>query len=157
MTRYLGIDPGTTRIGYGIIEEHRGSFQSLAWGIIENPGVQASEDKAATAANLRALIEEYKPDSAGVERLFFMNNQRTVMSVSEMRGVIMLVLKQMGIPVLEFTPQQVKLTVCGHGKATKRQMQDMIQMLLRIKVKVSPDDAADGLALALCCATAKTY
>ncbi len=157
MTRYLGVDPGTTRIGYGIIEEDRGSFRSLAWGIIDNPGTDSSKDKAATAIQLKALIDEFHPTSAGVERLFFMNNQRTAMAVAEMRGVIMLTLQQSQIPVHEFTPQQVKLTVCGHGQATKRQMQDMIQMLLHIKERVSPDDAADGLALALCCATAKSY
>ena len=79
------------------------------------------------------------------------------MAVSEMRGVIMLTLQQASVPVLEFTPQQVKLTVCGHGSATKRQIQDMVQIVLHIKERVTPDDAADGLALALCCATAKTY
>ncbi len=157
MTRYLGIDPGTTRIGYGIIEEVRGVFSSLAWGIIENPGIHSSEDKAATVDNLRLLLKEYRPDKAGVERLFFMNNQRTAMAVSEMRGVLMLTLQQASVPVLEFTPQQVKLTVCGHGRATKRQVQDMVQLLLHIPQRVTPDDAADGLALALCCATSKTY
>ena len=157
MTRYLGIDPGTTRIGYGVVEETQGVFRALAWGIIDNPGTDASADKVATAKNLRALVDQYAPQSAGVERLFFMNNQRTGMAVAEMRGVIMLTLQQASLPIFEFTPQQVKLTVCGHGGATKRQMQDMIQMLLHIKEKVTPDDAADGLALALCCATAKTY
>jgi len=157
MTRYLGIDPGTTRIGYGVVEEVKGAFRSLAWGIIDNPGSHASEDKVATAQSLRALIDQYRPNSAGVERLFFMNNARTAMAVAEMRGVIMLTLQQASVPVLEFTPQQVKLTVCGHGRASKRQMQDMVQMLLHIKEKVTPDDAADGLALALCCATAKKY
>lgn len=156
MTRYLGIDPGTTRIGYGVVEETNGVFRSLAWGIIETKDAKAG-DKEATATSLRTLIDQYQPDRAGVERLFFMNNQRTAMAVSEMRGVIMLTLQQASVPVLEFTPQQVKLTVCGHGGASKQQIQDMVQMVLHIKERVTPDDAADGLALALCCATAKTY
>lgn len=157
MKRFLGIDPGTTRIGYGVVEEQNGSLRSVAWGIIENAGADASADKQSTALQLKNLIDTHKPDTAGVERLFFMNNQRTAMAVAEMRGVIMLTLQQAAIPTLEFTPQQVKLTVCGHGGATKKQMQDMVGMLLHIKEPIRPDDAADGLALALCCATAKRY
>jgi len=157
MPRYLGIDPGTSRIGYGVIEDAGGTLRPLAWGIIEQDGQHVRGDKTAAAQGLRDLLRTYRPDSAGVERLFFMNNQRTAMSVSEMRGVLLLTLQESGVPVLEFTPQQVKLTVCGHGRATKRQMQDMVRMLLHIREPITPDDAADGLALALCCATAKTY
>lgn len=155
--RYLGIDPGTTRIGYGIVEETGGELRPVAWGILEHPGSKDAGNKTAHAEALRRLIESYKPDTAGIERLFFMNNHRTAMSVSEMRGVLVLTLQQASLPVLEFTPQQVKLTVCGHGQATKRQIQDMVRLLLKIKEPISPDDAADGLAIALCCATAKKY
>jgi len=157
MSVYLGIDPGTHRIGFGVVDDTDGRLKPLTWGIIEADGQHVRGDKTAAAEGLRRLIREHRPDRAGIERLFFMNNQRTAMSVSEMRGVLILTLQQAGVPILEFTPQQVKLTVCGHGRATKKQMQDMVQMLLRIKEPVTPDDAADGLALALCCATAKTY
>lgn len=157
MTTYLGIDPGTHRIGFGVVNDTGGSLRPVAWGIIEAEGHHVRGDKTAAAEGLRRLIEKHRPDTAGIERLFFMNNQRTAMSVSEMRGVLVLTLQQAGVPILEFTPQQVKLTVCGHGRATKSQMQEMVRMLLRIKEPITPDDAADGLALALCCATAKTY
>lgn len=155
--RYLGIDPGTTRIGYGVVEENGGIFRSVTWGVIENAGTDGGADKSATAAELSGLIKKYNPTVAGIERLFFMNNARTAMSVAEMRGVIMLTLAQHGIATNEFTPQQVKKTLCGHGRATKNQMQDMVRLVLRIGEPVRPDDAADGLALALCCATAKKY
>lgn len=153
--RYLGIDPGTTIIGYGIIEDVGGALQPLTWGVFRNPGIDAMADKQATAVALSDLITSYKPQSAGVERLFFMNNAKTAMAVSEMRGIIMLTLAQHGVPVVEFTPQQVKRGVCGNGQAKKPQVQDMVRMLLRIKEKISPDDAADALALALCCSTAQ--
>jgi len=154
---YLGIDPGTARIGYGVVEDSGGTLRALAWGTVEADGQHTSGDKTAAAEGLRRLIAKHHPDAAGIERLFFMKNKKTVMSVSEMRGVLLLTLQQANIPTLEFTPQQVKLTVCGHGSASKRQMQDMVGILLRIKEPVTPDDAADGLALALCCATAKKY
>ncbi len=155
MKRFLGIDPGTTIIGYGVVQEDKGVLTALTWGVIRNDGADPSRGRAATAEGIAALIATHRPDAAGVERLFFMNNQRTAMSVAEMRGVILLTLTQQAIPLLEFTPQQVKQTVCGHGRATKRQIQDMVQMVLHIKEPIRPDDAADGLALALCCATAK--
>ncbi len=151
--RYLGIDPGATIIGYGIIENTRNSLQPLTWGVIRNPGTDPMADKQATVIALADLITAYKPQSAGVERLFFMNNAKTAMAVAEMRGVIMLTLAQHGVPVVEFTPQQVKRGVCGNGQAQKSQVQDMVRMLLHIKEKISPDDAADALALALCCST----
>lgn len=156
--KYLGIDPGTTLIGYGIIEYTSQSPRPIAWGVIRNPGIDGSADKQATVQALADLINLHRPDAVGVERLFFMNNQKTAMSVAEMRGVIMLTLADHHLPVYEFTPQQVKQYICGHGGAQKKQMQRMAQMLLHIQEKITPDDAADALALALCCATThKSY
>lgn len=151
--RYLGIDPGTTIIGYGIIEDDRGTLKCLAYGVIRNPGKDSSAEKMNTAKELADLISTYKPDRAAVERLFFAKNQKTVMSVSEMRGVIMLTLANNTLPVLELTPLQVKQQICGHGKAEKQQVQKMVRMILKVTEEIRPDDAADALALALCCAT----
>ena len=156
--RYLGIDPGTTIIGYGIVEDTAGVLRSLDYGVIRNPGKDPSVDKQATMAALSELIGRYKPDRAGVEKLFFLNNKNTAMPVSEMRGVIMLALADHGVPVLELTPLQVKQQICGHGRAEKPQVQKMVQLLLKLVAPVTPDDAADALALALCCAVApRTY
>ncbi len=146
---YLGIDPGTVRIGYGLISDTGGKFRPLTWGILEN----RSGDPRATHQELAKLIRQWKPESAAVEKLFFLNNKRSAMAVSEMRGVIMLSLAQHGLVVHEFTPPQVKQALCGHGRAQKHQMQKMIRMVLGITEEVRPDDAADALALALCCAT----
>lgn len=151
--KYLGIDPGSTLIGYGVVEDVGGTLKPVAWGVIRNPGTDASADKQSTMQALANLIAIHKPDAAGVERLFFMNNQKTAMAVSEMRGVIMLSLADHKLPVHEFTPQQVKQTICSHGGAKKPQMQRMVGILLNIKEKITPDDAADALAIALCCAT----
>lgn len=156
--RYLGIDPGTTLIGYGVIEDTGGSLRCLDWGVIRNPGVDSNTDKGATATALTALIARHRPDFAAVERLFFLNNKKSAMSVSEMRGVIMLTLAQHHLPISEFTPPQVKQRICGHGRAEKHQVQKMMRLLLKIQEDITPDDAADALALALCCAVApKTY
>jgi crossover junction endodeoxyribonuclease RuvC len=150
--RYLGIDPGTSIIGYGVIEEAGGAVRPVEWGVIRNSAASPT-DKQATAAAVRRLADAWKPDAAGVERLFFMNNKRSAMAVAEMRGVILLALADHGIVVHEFTPLQVKQHVCGHGGAPKAQVQRMVRMLLRIQEEIRPDDAADALALALCCWT----
>ena len=153
--RYLGIDPGTTRIGYGIIEDAGGgTFRCLAYGILESPGVTGPLEKSVAARSLEELLREWRPDRAAVEKLFFFKNKKSVMAVSEMRGVIMLTLAQHSLPIAEFTPLQVKQTICGHGRAEKHQVQKMMRLLLKISEDIRPDDAADALAMALCCAVA---
>lgn len=155
---YLGIDPGTTLIGYGFIRDTGTALEPLDWGVIANPGTDSAADKQATRTALRDLILRWGPHVAGVEKLFVSNNQKTAMPVAEMRGVIMLTLADHAVPVHEFTPMQVKRTVAGHGQAKKPQVQQMVQMLLHIREPIRPDDAADALALALCCATVqKSY
>jgi crossover junction endodeoxyribonuclease RuvC len=154
----LGIDPGTTIIGYGIVEDAVGSLRCLTYGAIRNPGIDHNADKQATVAALASIITEFKPDAAGVERLFFLNNKKTAMAVSEMRGVIMLTLADHHLPVSEFTPMEVKQRVCGSGRADKKQIQRMVRLLLKLSEEVRPDDAADALAIALCSAvTPKPY
>lgn len=150
---YLGIDPGTTIIGYGVVESTGSSFHPHTWGVIRNPGKDSSADKEATAIALADVIAQWKPDAAGVEKIFFLNNQKSVMAVSEMRGVIMLTLAQHNIQAHEFTPLQVKQRVCGHGGAKKPQVEAMVRQILRIRERITPDDAADALAIAICCAT----
>src|SRR6185436_7727215 len=117
--RYLGIDPGTTIIGYGVIEDHDGAFRCLTYGTIRNPGTDSSSDKQATARELSRILAEFKPSHVAVERLFFFKNKKSVMAVSERRGVIMLVLAEHGIPAPELTPPQVKQRICGHSGADK--------------------------------------
>lgn len=151
---FLGIDPGTTRIGYGIISDDGSRLRPLAWGILADLAAGNAEDPRTARTALRMLVQRYRPDAAAVERLFFLNNKRSAMAVSEMRGVVMLTLADHGIPVHEFTPPQVKQNICGHGRAQKHQIQKMVRGILAIREEITPDDAADALALALCCATA---
>lgn len=146
----LGIDPGTGLIGFGVLRIDGSGFTCLEYGVIRNEG----SDKIAGLINseraLTALIAKHRPDAASIERLFFANNQKTAMSVSEMRGVLLLTLAKHGLPVSEFTPLQVKQAVCNYGKADKEQVQKMVRMILKLPGKITPDDAADALAIAIC-------
>ena len=150
----LGIDPGTTRIGYGVIREDNNKIECLDYGILK-----ASSDKLTgfkdVAQELDKLIKKHKPDQAGIEKLFFFKNQKTVMAVSEMRGVLLLTLAEKNIPIQEFTPLQVKQNVSAYGRAQKAQMQRIVQLLLKLEKPIKPDDAADALAIAICCANNK--
>lgn len=146
----IGIDPGTTQIGFGIIKNEGNHFEALGYGIIKNSGKDKLFDYQNTAQELSKLIKKHKPKLAVVEKLFFFKNQKTVMSVSEMRGVIMLTLANHNLPVLEFTPIQIKQALSGYGRADKSQVQRMVRLILNIKEEIRPDDAADALAIAIC-------
>ncbi|HVZ11134.1 MAG TPA: crossover junction endodeoxyribonuclease RuvC [Candidatus Paceibacterota bacterium] len=147
----LGIDPGTTRIGYGLVEHRGNRLIPLEYGIIENLGRDKFQDFMETEKGLSKIIEKFQPDVAGIERLFFTKNQKTAMAVSEMRGVLLLTLAKHRLAIQEFTPLQVKQSISAYGKADKRQVQKIVEMLLGITDPISPDDAADALAIAICC------
>lgn len=151
----LGIDPGTTRIGFGVISVTGSKINALEYGIISNPGKDRAHDLMATVNSLTAILKRHHPDKAGIEKLFFTTNLTTGMAVSEMRGAILLTLAQNSIDVFEFTPQQVKQSVSGYGRAQKGQVESMVRMILGIKELIRPDDAADALAVAICASTAR--
>ena len=153
----LGIDPGTTRIGYGIIDKSNNKLTCLEYGILANKGKDNAIDYKNTFENLSKLIIKYSPTMASMEKLFYFKNQRTIMSVSEMRGVLMYTLAHHGIEVKEFTPLEVKVAVSSYGRADKDQVQRMVKLILGINDNISPDDAADGLAIAICCANNIVY
>lgn len=153
----LGIDPGTARIGYGIISSERNRLSCLDYGILKNTSTDKLYNFQETEKSLSRLIKKYKPDIAGIEKLFFFKNQKTVMAVSEMRGVLLLTLAKHNIPVQEFTPPQVKQNISAYGRAQKDQVQRMIKLLLNLKDPIKPDDAADALAIAICCSNTKIY
>lgn len=146
----LGIDPGSTRIGVGVIEYTRGKARCLHYGTIEHSSADKGFALRHTEDELSRIITEYRPAAASIEKLFFAKNQTTAMVVSEFRGVILLALAKHGIPVSEFTPMQVKKSVSGYGGALKPQMQKIVQLVLGLAHPIQPDDAADALALALC-------
>ena len=148
----IGIDPGLARVGYGVIAVSNRSPAPVCYGCIETSGKDqtTSERLLHIYTELAALIEKYPPAEIAIEKLFFTKNITSAMSVSEARGVILLLAEQKKILVTEYTPNQVKQAITGSGRADKRQMQDMIMRLLHLSEMPRPDDAADALSIALC-------
>lgn len=149
----LGIDPGTATTGFGIIKQIKNQPVLVDFGVI------ATDKKFSDAQRLEVLgeditelIKKYKPEAIGIEKLFFTTNQKTVMTVSQARGVIMYIAQKLKLPILEFTPLQVKSFICGYGKAEKKQVQFVVQKTFKLKSPPKPDDAADALAIAICTA-----
>ncbi len=148
----LGIDPGTTLIGYGVIEKTSNGLRCLDYGVIKNPGKDKTTDYKNTFDSLSKIITKYSPSVCAIEKLFFFKNQKTVISVSEMRGVLVYALAHHGVLIHEFTPLEVKVAVSSYGRAGKDQVEKMVRLILGINKPIKPDDAADGLAIAICCA-----
>lgn len=147
--RVLGIDPGTGRMGFGIALEKSGKYFCPSFGCFTSSAINTQPERLAILQDqLLKVIEEQKPALAVVEKLFFSKNIRTAMAVAEARGMVMTTLMQKHIPVVEISPQQVKIGITGYGKAGKRQVQIMVQKLFDLPSPPTPDDAADALALA---------
>ena len=155
--RILGIDPGYGITGFGLVEAQRGQFQLLRCGAITTPaGMDFSARLEIIYEDMRQLLEMAKPDVVAIEELFFGQNVTTGIGVAQSRGVILLAIRQAGLPVYQYKPMQVKQAVVGYGNATKHQVQDMTKRLLRLQAMPKPDDAADAIAIALCHARSST-
>ena len=148
--RILGLDPGTGRMGYGVAEEgQRGSYHCRAVGCFTTPaGTPPGERLSLLRRELRSLLNTHAVSGAVIERLYFSKNTRTALAVAEARGMILTTLAEADIPIIELSPQALKLGVTGYGRATKRQVQRMVQQLFTLPRPPAPDDAADALALA---------
>ncbi len=148
----IGIDPGTAITGYGLVRQtEAGDLLSVDWGVILTPTkMPMAERLNHIYISLLDILKEHQPQSAAVEALFFQRNVRTAMSVGQARGVVLLALQQAGLPVADYTPNQVKQAVSGYGAADKHQMQAMVYTLLKLPEIPKPDDAADALAIAIC-------
>jgi len=141
----LGIDPGTATTGFGAIKELNGKIIFLGCGCIRTFPSDSPEVRLNQIFNqINQLIKEYKPSVLAVEKLFFFKNAKTLIPVSQSKGIILLAAARKKIPVYEFTPLQVKMNIVGYGRADKKQVQEMIKVLLKLK-----DDAADALGLAI--------
>lgn len=150
LERVLGIDPGFGRVGWGVIEKEKNEWKAVNWGCIETSAKENFIDRLKIIhQTLTFLIKKYQPNRIAVEDLFFAKNVKTAMKVGEARGVILLTCVQANVPVDEFTPLQIKQAMTGFGRAEKGQVQRMVQMILKIKKKITPDDAADALAVAI--------
>ena len=155
--RILGIDPGYGITGFGLIESERGSIRLLQCGAITTPaGMDFSARLEIIYEDMRKLLEMAKPDAVAIEELFFGQNVTTGIGVAQSRGVILLAIRQAGVPVFSYKPMQVKQAVVGYGNATKHQVQDMTKRLLQLQTMPKPDDAADAIAIALCHARSST-
>ncbi len=147
----LGIDPGIAIVGFGLLEvESREKQKVLDVGVITTPSHLSTSDRLCLISEkMSKLATAYRPNLAAVEKLYFGKNAKTAFTVGEARGVILLTLAQNSIPLIEFTPLEVKMAITGYGRADKQQMQRMVQALLSLKEVPKPDDAADALAVAL--------
>lgn len=148
----LGIDPGIAITGYGFIKtDQRNQYKCVDYGVIRTNADLADPDRLIVIFDaLTNLIQRYGPDTSTVEKLFFQRNVKTALSVGQARGIVMLALAQANLPIHEYTPNEIKQTICGYGNAGKRQIQRMVQTLLKLDELPKPDDAADALAVAIC-------
>lgn len=147
----LGIDPGTATTGYGLIKEEKGQVSLLDYGCILTSSKKSLDVRLEELnQELTKIIRKYQPYEIAVEELFFATNVKTAITVSHARGVILLTAKQNHCAIAEYTPLQVKNAICGYGGADKKQVQKMVQMLLKLNELPKPDDAADALAIAIC-------
>ncbi len=152
MTLALGLDPGTATTGYGLVRQRPdGSLEAVGFGVITTPkDLPAPERLDLLYQELTQLLETHRPQTAAVEKLFFQKNISTAITVGQARGVLLLALAQNGLDVAEYTPNEVKQAVAGYGSADKRQVQEMVRVLLALPEIPRPDDAADALAIAIC-------
>jgi crossover junction endodeoxyribonuclease RuvC len=159
MTLALGIDPGTATTGYGLVRlAQDGSLAAVKYGVFLTSKEASPPARLEMLYNrLHILLDEYKPETAAVEKLFFSRNVTTALAVGQARGVVMLCLQQSGIEAFEYTPNEVKQAVAGYGSAQKRQVQEMVRALLQLDSIPKPDDAADALAIAITHLNTKRY
>jgi len=147
----LGVDPGTAITGYGLVAETDGQLQAVAYGAIITPADWPLPQRLQKIYHdLTALICERHPTVGAVEQLFFSRNVKTALAVGQARGVTLLALADGGVPIHEYTPLQVKQSVVGYGRAEKRQIQELVRLLLGLDAVPQPYDAADALAVAIC-------
>ena len=146
----LGIDPGTALLGYGVVESGDDP-QMIDFGAVATSADRSMPDRLSELFDrVTDLIDRYRPDVLAVEQLFFARNVTTAIAVGQARGVVLLAAARASVPVVEYSPSEVKHAVVGYGKADKSQMQEMVRIILGLDHVPHPDDAADALAVALC-------
>jgi crossover junction endodeoxyribonuclease RuvC len=147
----IGIDPGTATTGFGVVKKDRDSFSCLGYGVIKTDKENSPASRLYTLnKELSQIIKKYSPNFLAVESIYFFKNIKTVLPVSQAKGVIMLTSEKANIPIYEFTPLEVKMTITGYGRADKKQIQEMVKISLNLDRIPRPDDAADALGVAIC-------
>ncbi|MEQ1909313.1 MAG: crossover junction endodeoxyribonuclease RuvC [Vicinamibacterales bacterium] len=149
--RIFGIDPGSDRTGYGCVETDGSRHRIIASGAIKTAASASFPEKLLQIhTGLAALLGECRPDSVAIENLFYSNNARSALKLGHARGVAMLAAVELGLPVAEYTPAEVKRAVVGYGRAEKHQVQHMVKLILGLDEAPTPHDASDALAVAIC-------
>lgn len=155
--KIIGIDPGTAILGYGVVEGDNDP-RIVGFGVIETAAEMDMPNRLVILHDaVTELLDAHQPDELAVEQLFFARNVTTAIAVGQARGVVLLAAAQKGIPVAEYSPSEIKNAIVGYGKADKRQMQEMVRILLGLPDVPQPDDAADALAVALCHAQTRQF
>ncbi len=151
--RILAIDPGLERVGVAILDKERGAKETLIFSecFKTKASLPLSERLNLIGLHINKIVLEYEPEILAIESLFFTTNQKTAMVVSQARGVIIYEGTKNGLPVHEYTPLQIKVAVTGYGKATKTQVNSMVQKLINIPKKITSDDEMDAVAIGLTC------
>lgn len=148
--KILGIDPGFGRLGYSVIAREGNNYAVECMGCLETHSGTAYEKRLlSVGSDIEKIISEKKPDIIALEKIYFTKNQTTALKVAEARGIIIFLAARENIPLMEFTPLEVKAAVCGYGKADKKQVQTMVKMLLKLNEMPKYDDTTDALAIAL--------
>lgn len=149
--RIIGIDPGYAIVGYGVVEYENNKFKVIDYGAVTTTPKNTMPERLDLVYNaLTCIFSKFEPDAIAFEELFFNQNIKTAISVGQARGVSILAAQRMGVDVFEYTPLQVKQAVVGYGRAEKKQVQQMVKVLLSLKSVPKPDDTADALAVAIC-------
>ena len=148
--RIIGIDPGFARLGYAVIDQIGGAQKLIDYGCLETKkDLSLSRRLLLMADGLRDLVKKHEPRLAAVEELFFFKNLKTAIDVAQARGAILLLLEELGLPVVELTPLQVKQSLTGYGRADKQQIARLLKIILKIPEKIKYDDSTDAMAIAL--------
>lgn len=147
----LGIDPGTIVTGFGLVEQENGSMRAVAWGSVKTSSkAPLAERLSRIHAETVRLIEKHRPDEVAVENIFQAKNVRSALKLGHARGVTLLAAAQAGLPIFEYAPREVKLSVVGSGGATKQQVASMVGRLLGIDCAEMREDESDAVAVAIC-------
>ncbi len=150
LMKILGLDPGTARVGWGVIDDAHNVSRAIAYGCITTQKTGSPETRLHHIhTELKKILKTHHPDAVSVEKLYFSKNVTTALSVGEARGVLLLAAAEAGIPVVSYTPQTVKQSVCGSGSADKTQVARMVTHILHLSKIPTPDDTADALAIAI--------
>lgn len=155
--RIMGIDPGIAIVGYGVIDQRGHQIKPVDYGSIQTPAKTATSTRLKQIYDAsKLLLKRFQPDVVAIEKLFFNRNVTTAITVAQARGVVILAAEEAGAAITEYTPLQVKMATVGYGQAEKKQVQEMVRMLLNLPQIPKPDDVADALGVAICQAHSAT-